>query len=590
MTNTPRTHLTPQAIAQLAWEHRMRIIIPTVICTVLALGYALVKPKLWSATQTLIVRDQAAGKEQPGRFQAVDEMKLSQETILELVKSRGVLDLTLREVGPPENRTSSAPYPTEREIMTLGTRVELSAPKGLEFGKSEVFHLQVEDTSSARAVKLVEALCKQLQTRFQLVRSTKATSTVREVTGAAKLAREQLLKTTAQLSKIEKQVGPDLAELRLLQDSPSADSAMRRTIGEMENERRAAQAAGQANDELLAALTKAQRDPSHLLATPNRLLESQPGLRRLKEGLIDAELKLAQLSGLMGDAHPKVKEAKNAVQEIRAQIRSELGVAMQGVQIERRLSQERIATLNNQISADNARLQAIAAQRATYADLIAESRHRTEILKAAEEKLADANAGQDAAKTVSLISLIDKPVAGDDPVGPGRTVIVAGGFFAGLMIGLAGLFLAIPFGGHPRAMQPTVTTPADVNHAHHIYTPTQLAEPAVKRAPQSAGQPTPKQQPTMATAKKSKPPREAVPVAAAAPVAAVVETAQVKPTSKAEPQVVASTAAAAIPVIAPTVPTLADVLQDPPTPLADGSPPLSLGQALNRLCPTATNS
>ena len=47
----------------------------------------------------------------------------------------------------------------------------------------------------------------------------------------------------------------------------------------------------------MALLKQAEADPTALVAAPCRLLDSQPALRRLKDGLVDSQLRTANLQG-----------------------------------------------------------------------------------------------------------------------------------------------------------------------------------------------------------------------------------------------------------------------------------------------------
>ena len=113
-------------------------------------------------------------------------------------------------------------------------------------------------------------------------------SMIDELTKAVALNEADLETATANLSDLEKDVGEDLSELRNLQELPSGDSDIRRRTVEIENELRSAQEDERNDRALLKMLDDAKDSPNEILATPNRLLESQPALRRLKEGLIDA--------------------------------------------------------------------------------------------------------------------------------------------------------------------------------------------------------------------------------------------------------------------------------------------------------------
>ena len=74
-------------------------------------------------------------------------MKTSQETILELTKSRTVIEQALSKVGPA-NGASSEGWPSVNDVEALQDAIKISPPKGAEFGKTEVFYLKVQNRES----------------------------------------------------------------------------------------------------------------------------------------------------------------------------------------------------------------------------------------------------------------------------------------------------------------------------------------------------------------------------------------------------------------------------------------------------------
>jgi len=250
-----------------------------------------------------------------------------------------------------------------------------------------------------------------------------------------------LAESTARLSEIERQVGSDLAELRLLHDATSGESALRRTTAEIQTELRQARAAQKANEQLLELLRLAQAEPDRLVAMPNTLLESQPGLRRLKDGLIDAQLAASQLLGRMSEEHPQVRAAREAQRQIIRDVHDEIANAIRAVEVDLKVNMDRAGLLEQQLAATTARLEKLAALRAPYANQVAETRKRVDLLERAQERLAEARATQATARSSSLIARIDSPETGVRPVGPGRTMLLAIGLVGGLLVGLGVLVL-----------------------------------------------------------------------------------------------------------------------------------------------------
>ncbi len=436
--------ILPRDVVRSVTEHPYRLIVPVVAFGILSVVYAVVRPVSWEAAQALVVRDEAGDRlSRPGRFTHQDEMKTSQETILELAKSRSVLAKALAEVGPPADHRSTTKWPSDPDLESLQDSVKVTPPKGAEFGKTEVFYLKVRDQSQERAVQLALAVCRQLQNRFAELRESKARSTTDELTKSVSLAQADLAEATRALSETEQQVGSDLAELRILSDSPSGDSDLRRTATELERELRSFRATQLENQEFLKLLTIAQDDPDKLLASPSILIKVQPALGRLKDGLVDAQLRTGQLMGTMAEEHPLVQGARAAEQAICNQVHNEIQVAIRGIEVELRVDADHIQALEAQSAAIKARLARLTSVRAPYANLAASAKNRSETLKIVEHELSEARASQATAHTTSLINVVDTPDTGTRPVGPGRTMIVLGGIGGGLLLGFAILFLTL---------------------------------------------------------------------------------------------------------------------------------------------------
>ncbi|MGD0899177.1 MAG: hypothetical protein ABR915_15175 [Thermoguttaceae bacterium] len=406
--------------------------------------YALMAKPSWLASQTLILRNEATNNDTgPGKFNRSEELKSLEETLLELAKSQGVLEGALGQVGPPADYASEESWPGPRSIDAVRRLVTLVPPKGVEFGTAEIFHLEVRDSDHDRAVRLNRAVCDQLQARFQEIRDAKAQSMIEELSKTVRLAKADLDETTSRLSAIEKRLGCDLAELRGMHDAASGDSALRRSAAEIDGDLRHTRAAQQVNRQLLAMLQTSVSDPKGVLAMPSRLLESQPALKRLKDGLVDAQLRTSQLKGRMSPEHPLVIAARIAEDEVAGHLHDELSVVAGSLEAELRLDSRRIALLEAQLGEATGRLGRLAELRAAYANLVAETGHRTKLVERAEQNMAEARAARAGAMAASLISRVDAPDAGIRPVSPSPMTILLGGILGGLAAGLGMVMLTV---------------------------------------------------------------------------------------------------------------------------------------------------
>jgi succinoglycan biosynthesis transport protein ExoP len=447
MSPTLPIALRPGEIARALKRHLWLWAAPTAIFTLAGLAYALLRPAAWQATQALVVRDESGGGlGRAGRFDNPEALKAALETVQEIARGRAVVEAALRQVGPPSDRASPAAWPTARDIADAQADIAIKPPQGAEFGRTEVVRLTVVAPSRDRAVALNQAVRQQLDRRLRELREEKAGGIIAELEQAAQLARGELDRATAALQAMEREVGPDLGELRTLNDRGAGESNLRSSSNQIKNELRQARAAVDSHEQLLRNLEAAASDPGSLVATPNRLLESQPALRRLKDGLVDAQLRAAEVLSKMNREHPLARAALEAEAQVRRDLHDELEVAVRGVEGELEVGRAQVAALESQLHDVNRRLENLAGIRARYANLSDEVQQRSRMVDQARKELADARASHASAASVSLLTPVDGPETGDRPTGPGRTTIVLAAMVGGLISGLGLVFLASPMG------------------------------------------------------------------------------------------------------------------------------------------------
>ena len=445
MSFSQSTIPSPQQVFQLLRKHIALWLLPAVSIAAIVGIYAVAHESTWEAAQALIVRNEAFNAAaEPGKFDYPEQMQAVQETILEVARSRGVLEAALAEIGPPSDYERPSEWPTDEDIEDVRENVKLSPPKGAEFGKTEVFYLKVRSNDRVRSVALNEAIFRQLRDRFMQLRDEKAESMVEELTKTVRLAKVDLDEATAALAATERRMGSDLAELRSMQEMATSDSALRRSVEEIRAQLRENAATEKVNRALLDVVIAAQADPSRLASAPNQLLKSHDSLRRLKDGLIDARLNIASLLGTMSADHPKVRAARTTEAEICRNLHDELAVVRRGIEVELRLCDARGRLLEDQLARTDQRLLRLAEARAEYANQTASVDNRAALLERAEGSLAEARAARASAKATSLISCIDAPEAGTRPVGPSRAVIALCGAVGGLLAGFGLVFLVVP--------------------------------------------------------------------------------------------------------------------------------------------------
>ena len=443
----------PMSAAPIPWKHVRNVLVlfaplwvgTTVIFTVTGLGYAFFSESTWSARQPLVVRDEATGSvDRLGRFASQTELKAAQETILEMTQDPAVVARALQQIGAPQG-VDAASWPTTSAVdSTIKSSVNLVAPKGSEFGNTEVVYLTVKAGGQQRASDFCSAMFDNLTQHLRNVRRVRADSIISELYFARDLARKNLDEATNRLQHIEVKFGADLSELRNLNESISGDGATRRALEVSKTELQAAQVALSQQQSLHEMLVKGVNNPKEMLISGSDLLTSQPSLLRLKNGLIDAQIQSSELAGRYTEHNPKRRAAEAAETEILNRMQREIRSVVRGMQPRITLTEQRIAKLTSKKEALQERLDKLADARADYSIIHSEVKQRTELVADAERLLAEAQASRSASLSTNFVEQLGPPQVTDGPIGPSGSLLAAGSAMAGLIFGLGTVFLIAP--------------------------------------------------------------------------------------------------------------------------------------------------
>ncbi len=431
------------SIWRIIYDHRVMFGAIWLSVTMIGMAYALLAPKVWPVTTTLTVREETGlSHPRPGEFSSIEARRISQETVLQLASSTSVIRSALTRIEAPQAKDPS-PISIEA-IENAQKHIRLAPPKGTDWGTSEMFFLTVKDEDAARAIALTKALIAEIDLRLGELRRQRNDSLATELDQSLLMAEAELSSALKKMSSLESSLGPDLAELRIMTEPSSGESNLRRTLTEVAAELRQTRSQIDGNRTLLELLQAARQDPSQLIATPGRLLDSQPSLRKLKDGIVDAENRTAQLRGNLHDSHPKVKAARAIEEQSRKQLFIELALALEGVQVEIRVGEQRLTELQSRRAEIEQRLARLAEVRAEYGLLASQVKDRSDVVKRTREQLSEVQSSRAAAEMVSVLTTVDAPVVGLRPDGPGRASICILGFLGGLALALLAIVALTP--------------------------------------------------------------------------------------------------------------------------------------------------
>lgn len=448
------------------WQWKVVWIGTTLVFTSFGLVYALLlKRDTWVASQGMIVRDEAtATAMRLGRFESQTQMKTAQETLMELAKNPRVIRSALTSV-PSKSKSNRWPWassnmdeaPSSRDVETFGKKnVNIRAPHGAELGTTEIIYLDVKESSPERAAKLAKAIGNALEEQLQLVRQTRAEGIIEELRAAEEIAEKELQKSTHKLQQMEVSAGADLADLRGLTDANSG-STNRLMLDMVRDDLRRGEIELQMHLENLESARAALEKPELMAQVSDRLVDTQPTIKKLREALAEASIRTTQQLGKYSESHPEVIIAKQTELQVQQRLMKELEAAVSAIEGAITLTQRRMARLHEQEQELGRRLNRLAQIRAEYTNVVAEVRSRSDELHQIRRDLTHASAARDAAGTSSLITRLDEPILGERPIGPGKTTIVGAALVGGVLLGLGIVFLIIPIDEPRLELGPTLT-------------------------------------------------------------------------------------------------------------------------------------
>ncbi len=437
----------------LAWTDQLRKLAATwqvrvvLACglgaALLAVTWAFVFPGRWAASQSLVVRDDLLGESfKPGRFNSPESLKSAQETILHIARKPQVIYDALIDAGLNPARLDAQTIEDWQQLVSV------VAPNGNEFGKTEVFVLGVRGRSLEQATQVVDALTTQTENHLRQYRSRLLESMECELAASLEQGGRQYAELAERVGEIERSVGAELPALRAMIESNSMGSDLQHALEQVRTEIRTGTAELERAERQRDLLGLAANDEaSEFVSTSSDLIELQPVLKRLVDGLVDARLALSAAMGKYNEGHPSISNARSSVNETSATLRSELLATAAGLEMQIAMYGQKLARLTRSEAEYSERLIGLGKLRVEYKSLIDEMTRRSESLTKSRTDLAEIQSLAGASINVSLITRVGDPQLATRADGLSKRAMALAGLMAGLLGGL-GIVLLNP-GPHP---------------------------------------------------------------------------------------------------------------------------------------------
>lgn len=455
------------------------LIVPAIIGLVLATFYAfLIMPEQWTARRSFLIRDDLSGTAfKPGRFDSEESRKSAQETILEIARRPLVVRSVLKKLGP-ESFMVGSNWISDELIENTQEAINISAPNGAEFGKTDAIVLTASASSRDRTRKFIEILSEEIISQTNRVRAMRFESMEMETDLAYKAAIQARDEAIDRLNDLDQQLGSDFGFLSIKGSQTAGVDSIKSEILQKQDELEKSEA-------ILGALQQAFNNPETASQLPSAVLVAQPTLEKTMSKLLDLLEELHVAKGRFADKHGRVREIETSIRFAQQQLYDSLTGEMAGVQAGIDLKKRQIARLNDRIEKIKARLIRFSKSRSKHLALSTQVEQLSETANTAKSAWSEIQSRTKAARMVGLLTPTDVAQVNSRPDGIGKKYAMLAGLIAGLMIGVGLIFAIAP---------PMKTLPTDPSASATASTPKN------NRRPETSGQRHVPQQPNPALA------------------------------------------------------------------------------------------
>jgi len=278
-------------------NHAMLLVVPAILGLVLAAFYAFfLMPEMWTARQSFLIRDDLSGTAfKPGRFDSEEARKSAQETILEVARRPLVVRSVLEKLGP-DSMLAGSNWVTDEVIEDTQKAIDISAPNGAEFGKTDAIVLTAKSSTRERTRKFIELLSEEITTQTNRIRSLRFESMESESYQAYQAAVKARDDAINRLNDLDQRLGSDFGFLTLRGNQPgqptqpSGVEAIQSEILRKQDELEQAEI-------VFAALLKAFENPKQASQLPSEVAAAQPKIENTMAKLLDLQEELHLAKG-----------------------------------------------------------------------------------------------------------------------------------------------------------------------------------------------------------------------------------------------------------------------------------------------------
>jgi succinoglycan biosynthesis transport protein ExoP len=450
----PTQQTPPVSLRELAstlFIYRGTIIALTVAFGLCAAIFSLLQSEVYEATVQIWAQDQSPGLRGSSNYpnDSAARLKIALTNVREVIYSRQVLETALVTCGllePVAGELSPAAQKGRDELIgCLSKSIRLEAPKGTDFGSTQIFFIRLRDRDDAHATQLLTAVLEAFRKRYEQLSAEQAQHLVDETTMQVQKSREQLDSAASAFDRCVQTLEGGLGELSSMGGSGGGESELRRSLTQLNERLVPAQADLKVQQAFLKQLRRARADKDEIVNVPGTVIREYPSLEQSVRDLGSARSQMDAVAARLTPENPEYQSAEVHWQLVEQTFESEVDRAVSAIGREIEAKYEAVQFMQTQKNAYLERIANLTNRYVEFDGLRQELAQRRTIVADAEKRRSDAAHALLTAAQETLFATLDGPRAGPNPVSPKRKANFCIGTLLGLITGVGMAFLARQF-------------------------------------------------------------------------------------------------------------------------------------------------
>jgi polysaccharide biosynthesis transport protein len=417
------------------FDRKRLVVMVFLAVSIISTAVAVILPSIYRSTAkfSLIDPRRLDPLQQEDSYDYRNRMRRALQDQRELILSNRVLIKVIQELNPDNPKPVST-----KQIDALRKNLEVTPPGGETFESSNVFILEYKDNSPERAAQAAAFITQSYLDAYQEIARAKTDYSYSFFLEQTQKLNKDMLDKENKLSEFEDRQGLALIEILNLESG----NATHQEVGPNALLSRFLQHYHELQTELAGLRVTIEKleheiNKKGIPVVPPEMETAGRSISVFKTKVSQLQLQLNEMKPQFKADYEPLKQVENELNLSVESLKKELDRSVDAQKINAKSIEARIRQLQKIIHDLKVQIQETAKEKATYENLKHEYNIAQNAYTQARTQLEQARMAQSLNQGKQFLTLIDKPDVPSKPYKPNRLLLVIGGLFSGIFLGIA---------------------------------------------------------------------------------------------------------------------------------------------------------